>query len=186
MNCVVLYVGISGVNGSIINVNMDKMKEIIVVNLYGMVYGIKYAVRVMIEGRRGGFIICISSSVVFMGGLVSYVYIIFKEGIFGLMRNVFCELGVYGIRVNCVFLYGVFSEMFISVYREFFGIIGVDEVSKIILEKASLLRGRGGRFEDVVVGVFFLVSDEVGFVIGYNFVIDGGYIVVIISLSYMF
>lgn len=43
--------------------------------------------------------------------------------------------------------------------------------------KKLILVGRFGYLEEVVVCVFFLVSDVVSFIIGENLIIDGGYMI---------
>lgn len=170
-----LHVGTSGADGSIANVNMDKVKNIVGVNLYGVVHGIKHASRAMIEGQRGGSIICASSSAAIMGGLASHAYTMSKGAIQSLIKSAACELGQHGIRVNCIAPHGVPTEMLISGYRRFLGDIDPEEVSKISAKSCSLLSGRGGKTEDVASAALFLASDEAGFITGHNLVIDGGY-----------
>ncbi|KAL2940188.1 Short-chain dehydrogenase reductase ATA1 [Bienertia sinuspersici] len=48
--------GTSGADGSITNLNMDKVKSIVGVNLYGVVHGIKHASRAMIEVKEAGLL----------------------------------------------------------------------------------------------------------------------------------
>lgn len=169
--------GISGPEGSITNLEMESLASLLKINLNGVVHGIKHAARAMIEGRFGGTIICSSSSSARMGGLASHAYTLSKAAILGVARSSACELGVHGIRVNCVSPHGVPSEMLMSAYRRFLGNenLRVEDVSKIVGEKGSLLKGRGGRMEDVANAVLFLASEDAGFVTGHDLVIDGGY-----------
>ncbi|CAN4118008.1 unnamed protein product [Withania somnifera] len=138
--------GIAGFGGSITNIKMDQM-------------------------------MALSSSAAIMGGLASHSYTMSKEAILGLARTTACELGVHGIRVNCISPHGIPSEMLVSEFQKFLGNMELrpDEVSSIVGERGSLLRGRGGRVEDVAQAVLFLASDESGFVTGHNLVIDGGF-----------
>ncbi|KAH6827023.1 TAPETUM 1 [Perilla frutescens var. hirtella] len=169
--------GISGPEGSITNLKMEQLMALLAINLNGVVHGIKHAARAMIEGKTAGTIICSSSSAAIMGGLASHAYTLSKEAILGLARSSACELGVHGIRVNCVAPHGVPSEMLMSAYRRFLGNQNLqpEDVSKIVGEKGSLLRGRGGSLEDVAKAVLFLASGDAGFITGHNLVIDGGY-----------
>lgn len=123
-----------------------------------------------------------------MGGLASHSYTMSKEAILGLSRSTACELGVYGIRVNCISPHGVPSEMLVSEYRKFLGNMELrpDEVSSIVGERGSLLHGRGGRMEDVAQAVLFLASDESGFITGHNLVIDGGYTSACSQMSFIY
>ncbi|KAI3444891.1 hypothetical protein Pfo_001556 [Paulownia fortunei] len=169
--------GISGPEGSITNLKMEQLMALLTINLNGVVHGIKHAARAMIEGKNAGTIICSSSSAAIMGGLASHAYTLSKEAILGLARSTACELGVHGIRVNCVSPHGVPSEMLVSAYRKVLGNpdLQQEDVSKIVGERGSLLRGRGASMEDVAQGVLFLASDDAGFITGHNLVIDGGY-----------
>ena len=79
----------------------------------------------------------------------------------------------------------------ISVVSEFQKFLGntelrPNEVSLIVGERGSLLRGRGGRLEDVAQAVLFLASDESGFVTGHNLVIDGGYTSAFSQMSFIY
>ncbi|XP_042026811.1 short-chain dehydrogenase reductase ATA1 [Salvia splendens] len=169
--------GISGPEGSITSLKMEQLSALLAVNLNGVVHGIKHAARAMIEGRIAGTIICSSSSAAMMGGLASHAYTLSKAAILGVAKSSACELGIHGIRVNCVSPHGVPSEMLMSSFRRFLGDQNLQprDVSKIVGEKGSLLRGRGGSVEDVAEAVVFLASDNAGFITGHNLVIDGGF-----------
>lgn len=181
--------GVPGYGGSISKQNMEDMAHLLSINLNGVVHGIKHAARAMIEAGRGGSIICTSSTAAFLGGLGSHPYTMSKQAIIGVVRSSACELGAHGIRVNCIVPHGVASEMLIGAYRLALGRDNVtaDEVSKTVGEKASLLRGRGGKMEDVAYAVLFLANDqESGFITGHNLVIDGGYTSGCSHLSYIY
>ncbi|KAK4476490.1 hypothetical protein RD792_015644 [Penstemon davidsonii] len=169
--------GISGPEGSITNIKMEQMMSLFAINLNGIVHGIKHAARAMIQGKNKGTIICSSSSAAIMGGLASHAYTMSKEAILGLMRTTACELGEHGIRVNCISPHGVPSEMLVSAYRRILADkdLQAEDVSKIVGDRGSLLRGRGASVEDVALGVLFLASDDAGFITGHNLVVDGGY-----------
>ncbi|KAK4410970.1 Short-chain dehydrogenase reductase ATA1 [Sesamum angolense] len=169
--------GVPGPGGSIANLKMEHLMALLGVNLNGIVHGIKHAARAMIKGKNAGSIICSSSSAAIMGGLASHSYTLSKEAILGLARSTACELGVHGIRVNCVSPHGVPTEILMSAYRKVLGNpdLQPEDVSKIVGERGSLLRGRGGRLEDVAQAVLFLASDDAGFITGHNLIIDGGY-----------
>ncbi|XAR48008.1 Xanthoxin dehydrogenase [Bertholletia excelsa] len=172
----------------ITNLEMDQMKALLAVNLNGVVHGIKHAARVMIARGKGGCIICTSSSAAIMGGLASHAYTVSKEAILGIAKSSACELGVHGIRVNCVSPHGVPSEMLVSAYREALGKTELrpEDVSNIVGEKGSLLRGRGAKLEDVAQAVLFLASDDAGFITGHNLVVDGGYTSACSHMSFIY
>ncbi|KAH7570785.1 hypothetical protein ACOSP7_019211 [Xanthoceras sorbifolium] len=169
--------GIGGPQGSITRLDMDQVKHVVSVNVNGNLHGIKHAARAMMKGGKGGSIICTSSSAAIIGGLGGHAYTLSKEAILGLMKSTACELGMHGIRVNCISPHGVPSEMLVNAYRKFLGKddMSPEEVGKIVGERGSLLRGRSGSTEDVAQGALFLASDDSGYITGHNLVIDGGY-----------
>ena len=86
-------------------------------------------------------------------------YSMAKGGIISLSRTVACEVGQYGVRVNCVSPGGVFDNQdpkFVERY--------VDNVPL----------GRMATPEDVANTVLFLASDEASYITGQNIVVDGG------------
>ncbi|CAK7326886.1 unnamed protein product [Dovyalis caffra] len=180
--------GIAGTEGSITNIDMEQVKHLLSVNVNGILHGIKHAARVMIEGRKGGCIICMSSSAAIMGGLGSHHYSLSKEAIIGLMRSTACELGVHGIRVNCISPHGVASEMLVGAFRKIHGKKDMtpEEVSTIVGERGSLLRGRSPSLEDVAQAVLFLASEEAGYITAHNLVVDGGYTSASSNMSFIY
>ncbi|OMO72597.1 Short-chain dehydrogenase/reductase SDR [Corchorus olitorius] len=168
--------GIGGPAGSITSLDMEQVKHLISINLLGNVHGIKHAARAMLTCHSKGSIVCTSSSAGIMGGLASHTYSLSKAAIIGLMRTAACELGEHGIRVNCISPHGVPSEMLMSGYRLFMGNeVRPEEVSKLVSEKGSLLRGKTPTAEDVAKAAMFLASDDAGFITAHNLVLDGGY-----------
>ncbi|WJZ80658.1 hypothetical protein VitviT2T_000560 [Vitis vinifera] len=180
--------GIGGLDGSVTNIDMTKMKALLAVNVNGNIHGIKHAARAMIRGRKGGCIICTSSSAAIMGGLASHGYTLSKEAIVGLMRSTACELGVHGIRVNCISPHGVPTEMLVSGYRKILGKADVtpEEVSRIVGKRGSLLRGRGGSVEDIAQAALFLASEDAGFITAHNLVLDGGFTSACSDMSFIY
>ena len=180
--------GIVGPDGSIANLNMAKVKALLEVNVNGNIHGIKHAARAMIKGGKGGCIICTSSSASIMGGLASHSYTLSKEAIVGLMRSAACELGLHGIRVNCISPHGVPTEMLVSGYRKILGRRDVtpEELSEIVGKGGSLLRGRAASVEDIAQAALFLASEDAGFITAHNLVVDGGYTSAFTHLSFIY
>ncbi|KAI3946172.1 hypothetical protein MKW98_008765 [Papaver atlanticum] len=180
--------GVSGANGSITTADMDAIKDIMAVNICGIIHGIKHAAKAMIKCGKGGSIICTSSSAAIMGGLASHGYTLTKEAMLGLARSTACELGVHGIRVNCISPHGVPSEMLVSGYRKILrnAKIGLKDVDKIISESGSLLPGRSGTMEDIAQAAIFLASDDAGYITGHNLVVDGGFTSAYSTLSFIY
>uniref|UniRef100_A0A5K1GKD0 Ketoreductase domain-containing protein n=1 Tax=Nymphaea colorata TaxID=210225 RepID=A0A5K1GKD0_9MAGN len=168
--------GVEGPSGSIAAMSMKEMKKLVAVNVCGVVHGIKHAARAMM-GTKGGCIICTSSSAAVMGGLASHAYSLSKAALLGLVRSAACELGVHGIRVNCISPHGVPSDMLVNAYRKFLGKpdLEADDIQRMVAESGSLLKGRSAAMEDVARASLFLASDDAGFITGHNLVVDGGF-----------
>nr|GEY16808.1 short-chain dehydrogenase reductase ATA1 [Tanacetum cinerariifolium] len=180
--------GILDSGRSITNLEMKKLSTIINVNIHGVIHGLKHAARAMISVGNKGSIICSSSSAAIMGGLASHSYTLTKGAILGISRSASCELGVHGIRVNCVSPPGIPSEILMKAYQEHLGKsdMTLEEVSNIISEEGSLLHGKCGIFEYVAQAMLFLASDESGFITGHNLVVDGGYTSASVLMSFIY
>lgn len=181
--------GIPGPSGSIVNLDMNKLNDLLAVNVNGIIHGIKHAAAAMIESKRKGSIICTSSSAAILGGLGGHAYTMSKQAILGLLKSTACELGLNGIRVNCISPHGVPTDMLISSYRKCLQNmdLGPEEVGEIIGENGSLLKGRSGRLEDIAQAALFLASDDTGgFITGHNLVVDGGFTSSCCQMSFIY
>ncbi|KAM0964335.1 hypothetical protein ACFX2C_020395 [Malus domestica] len=180
--------GVPGPPGSITTLDMKQVMHLLSVNVLGAVHGIKYAAAAMINGRRGGSIICTSSSAGIMGGLGGHAYTLSKAAINGLARSAACELGVHGIRVNNISPHGVPSEMPVDSYRWHLGKMDMtaEDVGRIVGERGSSLRGRWATVEDVAEAALFMASEDAGFITGHNLVLDGGYTSAVSTMSFIY
>ncbi|GLT57670.1 hypothetical protein SLA2020_306270 [Shorea laevis] len=89
--------GIGGFGGSIIEQDMEQLKQLTLINLHGKVHGVKHAPRAILRQHITGSIVCTTSSAALMGGLASRAYSLSKAAVIGLVRTPACELGEHGI-----------------------------------------------------------------------------------------
>ncbi|KZV06580.1 short-chain dehydrogenase reductase 2a [Dorcoceras hygrometricum] len=102
---------------SILDFNAVEFDQIMRVNVRGAALGMKHAARTMISRGGGGCIISTSSVAGVLGGLGPHAYTASKHAIVGLTKNAACELGRYGIRVNCISPFGVATRMLVDAWR---------------------------------------------------------------------
>jgi NAD(P)-dependent dehydrogenase (short-subunit alcohol dehydrogenase family) len=130
--------------------------------LYGVLYGIKHAVKHM---RRGSSIVNVASIAARMGLPGYSAYVASKWAVIGLSRSAAIELGPQGIRVNCLCPGTIDTPLNQQA--------GAD--AELELVKALTPCGRIGQPEEMAGVIHFLASDDSSYVTGTEFIADGGW-----------
>ena len=139
--------------------------RIIAVNLRGMFLIARAVGRLMVAGGDGGAIVNMASTNA-LGGEQDFVaYNASKGGVLQLTRTMAVELGVHGIRVNCVCPGFVDTPLNrdLATHQEFRD-----------YERNQIPLGRRGTADEIAAVYAFLASDDASFVHGAALVVDGG------------
>ena len=134
-------------------------------NLSSAFYASRAVLPQMIS-RKNGVIINVSSMWGQVGASCEVHYSVSKAGMIGLTKALAKEVGLSGIRVNCVCP----------------GVIDTDMNSHLSVEDKEALKsdtplGKIGKCEDVVSTLIFLSEDKSSFITGQIFGVNGGYII---------
>ncbi|HZM31516.1 MAG TPA: SDR family oxidoreductase [Acidimicrobiales bacterium] len=147
----------------VVDITQDHYDRTMDVDLRGVLFGMKHAIRAMVEAGNGGSVINWSSTGGLGGSKYTSVYNAAKHGVIGATKCAAVEFGSKGIRVNAICPGFVHTE-----------IMGAHpEYTPGILEKAAL--GRGGQPEEIAEVAAFLASDKASFVSGAIIPVDGGW-----------
>jgi NAD(P)-dependent dehydrogenase (short-subunit alcohol dehydrogenase family) len=143
----------------------DTFDAILKVGLYAPFWLAKYAVPVMIEGRRGGVFVSISSYAASRGVAGIPAYTASKGGLEALTRQLAAQYAEHGIRANTLVLGSI------SVPRN--ADLHGDEAMAQAL-RAARMTYRPGSPADAAAAVAFLAGDEASFITGATLHVDGG------------
>ncbi|MBA0548148.1 hypothetical protein Golob_019263 [Gossypium lobatum] len=160
---------ISKSDQSILDLDFQQFDRLMAVNLRGMSACVKHAARAMVENKVRGSIVCTASVAASRGTKRRTDYCMSKHGVLGLVQLASKQLGMYGIRVNCVSPNGVATPMTCEVHEK-----SVEEVEEIY-EAGRALKGAVLRAEHVADAVLFLASDESELITGHDLAVDGGF-----------
>lgn len=145
----------------VVDMSDDGWARMLEVNLFGVFYCCRAALRMM-NTRDRGSIVCVSS-IAAQSGTGPVHYTAAKAGVIGLVRSLALEVASRGIRVNVVCPGSIDTPMMHSVPAE----LMMGFATRIPL-------GRIGVTDDIAAAIAYLASDEASYVTGAVVPVNGG------------
>jgi NAD(P)-dependent dehydrogenase (short-subunit alcohol dehydrogenase family) len=167
LDAAVLNAGITG-GGGIEEISFDAFRNVIAVNLFGAVLGIRAVLPAL--RRQGGGAITVTSSTMGVGADAgNSAYAASKHGLIGLVRSVAREVGWEGIRINAL-CPGPTKTGMTSAIED------IAPAHYDVLRRAVPLQ-RWADPDEMASVIEFLISPAASYVNGHAMVVDGGAIV---------
>ncbi len=149
-----------------VDVKVEDFDFVFSLNVRAAYFVAQAVARRMVEAKRGGSIINMSSQMGHVGGPTRTVYCATKHAVEGFTKAMAIDLAKHKIRVNT--LAPTFIET--PMTRPFFQ---NETFRKDTLSRIKL--GRLGQLEDLTGAIVFLASDAAALMTGTSMVIDGGW-----------
>ena len=146
----------------------EQLDRILAVNLKGVFFGCKHAVRVM-RGSGGGSIVNIASILGLVADGILAAYCAAKGGVLGITRATAVRYGADGIRCNAVCPGDIDTPLVAAYFAT-----ADDPVALRSEVEAEYPLGRIAQPREIARAVVFLASDDSSFMSGQPLVVDGG------------
>ncbi|RRQ25626.1 SDR family oxidoreductase [Rhodococcus sp. Eu-32] len=156
--------GIIGAGGAVVDLEYDKWKTVMDINLNGAFLCMKYEIPAILAGG-GGSIVNTASTAAAIAYPNLPAYVSSKHGVLGLTRQVALDYAAQNIRVNAVLPGSTMTPLAEEAFA--------DPEVKAKAEAAQPI-GRLGRPEEIAEMAAWLLSDAASFVVGSAFFVDGG------------
>jgi len=161
--------GINVRNASVTSVPISDWSRVLETNLTGVFLMSRFALKPMLEARRGGAIVNVSSVSGIFGDPDQAPHNAAKGGVTVLTKNMAVDYARHGIRVNAVCPGRVDTPMPMTRLRP-----GESWESTLAEWGRNVPLGRVGRPEDIASAILFFASDDAGWITGATLIVDGG------------
>jgi NAD(P)-dependent dehydrogenase (short-subunit alcohol dehydrogenase family) len=149
-----------------VDVTIEDYDVIVGLNVRAAYFVAQAVVRRLIEAKRAGSIIHISSQMGHIGAPRRTVYCASKHAIEGLTKSMAVELAPHGIRVNSLAPTFIETPMTRPYLKD-------EAFAKDVLSRIKL--GRYGQVSDLMGAIVFLASDASALMTGTSLRVDGGW-----------
>ena len=163
-------VSLGGGDAELLDITEEAFDNVYRINLRGMAFACKHAVKMMRE-QRSGVIVNISSA----AALENYPYVAYKTtkaAVIALTQQLAIQNAPFGIRANCILPGLIATPMAVDTRARTWNL----PREQVVAERDAKvpLRGQQGTAWDVANAALFLASDEANFITGIGMVVDGG------------
>lgn len=152
-----------GKNAPFLDLEFDDWRDVHALNLDGAFLCAQRAARRMVEQRRGGRIVNVTSVHEHVPLPNSAAYVSAKHGLGGLTKQMALELAEHGITVNAVAPGEIATPM-----------TGNEDVDPRSVERPSIPAGRPGDAREIASAIVYLCSDRAAYQTGSSVIVDGG------------
>jgi NAD(P)-dependent dehydrogenase (short-subunit alcohol dehydrogenase family) len=156
------------VEADLLDTTEEQLDRVLAVNLKGVFFGCKHAVRSM-RASNGGTIVNVASILALVGDGLLAAYCAAKGGVLGITRATAVAYGADGIRCNAL-CPGDIDTPLVQAYFE----ASNDPAAKRAEIEREYPAGRIATPAEIARGVVFLASDDSSFMTGQPLVLDGG------------
>lgn len=156
--------GIGGPSTPLGEYPIDGWDKVILINLSGVFYGMRYQIPAMIRSGSGS-IINVASILGVVGFANSSAYVAAKHGVVGLTKSAALEYATQNVRVNAIGPGFIMTPLLEK---------NLDTAALKFIESKHPI-GRLGKAEEVAELAFWLASSKASFVTGSYYTVDGGY-----------
>ncbi len=163
-------VSLGGGDAELLNITEEAFDNIYRINLRGMAFACKHAVKIMREQRSGAIVNIASAAAV-----ENYPYVAYKTtkaAVIALTQQLALQHAPYGVRANCLLPGLINTPMAVDTRAARWG----QSREQVVAERNAKvpLRNQQGTAWDVANAALFLASDEASFITGVAMLVDGG------------
>lgn len=169
--------GVTGMVGSVVDVELEEFSRMMAVHAGGVLAGMKHVAPVMI-GQGSGSIVNIGSIGGRLAGWTGHAYAASKAAVLHLTRSAAIELGEHGVRVNSISPGAVLTGVFAKGAGVDHAVAdrtaaGLEPAFRAALHQWQPIRGAAVP-DDIAPAAVWLAGDASRFVNGHDLVVDGG------------
>lgn len=150
----------------------ENYEKVFDVNVYGVLYGMKYVIPHLVEAGKGS-IVALGSEGSYVGAPGMGAYVASKHAVAAIIKTAAMEVGEKGIHCNFIAPGAVDTDMMRRIEKNTFGDTKTPEEAERFFADASWDK-RYARVEEVAACCLYLASEVSAHIMGWGIRLDGG------------